>query len=91
MESKNVILSTIVAILAFFSAQNIHSINLNILFWDYTVSLIILIYVIFFLGVFAGILYNSRKVKKVNTETHDNDEEIDGVKVKKSKKFFKKK
>ena len=91
MNSKNVLLSSIVAIIAFFSAQNIHTINLNFLFWDFSTPLIILIYIIFFSGVFVGMLYSNRKVKRRIIETEDAEQEIDGVDEKKSKiKLFKK-
>lgn len=93
MNSKNALLSSIVAVITFFSAQNIHSVNLNFLFWDFSISLIILIYIIFFSGVLVGFLYANRKVKKRSIhkeETEKSEEKIDSKEVKKSKKFFKK-
>ena len=75
MSGKNIFLIIVVGFIAFISAQNTQVINIQLLFWDMSLSLIILIYIIFIFGLFSGIVYgNYRTKKKLTMENTDIDD-----------------
>jgi uncharacterized integral membrane protein len=55
MKIRTIFLIIMVAILAIISTQNTHVITFNCIFWDISLSLIILMYIILIIGFLIGI------------------------------------
>lgn len=62
--TKNIALIVIAVLLTIFATQNIQSININILFWDLNIALILLIAIVFICGLIAGYIIHAVKSKK---------------------------
>jgi uncharacterized membrane protein YciS (DUF1049 family) len=55
MKIRTIILITLVIIVTIISTQNIQTITFNFIFWDISLSLIILMYIILIIGFIIGI------------------------------------
>ena len=65
MNARSIILIICLIVVTVISTQNTHSITLKFLFWDMSISLIILMYILIALGFMIGFSYTniSKKIK----------------------------
>ena len=69
MKIKNIILIFLVGVLVIISTQNTQEVTIKLIFWDITISFIILIYVIFAISFVIGVMYsNIKRASKIRTE-----------------------
>lgn len=61
---KNIVLIVIAVIVTIIATQNIQTVNINVLFWDLSVSLILLIGIVFAWGLIFGYIMHAVKRKK---------------------------
>ncbi len=61
MKIKNILLIIIIGILIIISTQNTQEVNIKLIFWDITTSLIILIYIIFVISFLLGMIFSGMK------------------------------
>ncbi|MDR3611237.1 MAG: LapA family protein [Ignavibacteriaceae bacterium] len=59
MKTKIILFMIIVVLFTIFIAQNTHPVNINVFFWQFNVSSIILIILTGFVGVLIGLLLGS--------------------------------
>jgi len=83
MKLKNTLLLITVALFAIFSTQNTGSIQINFFFWDFKISLILFIYIIFILGMLLSYFLFSVKKYFGNKEASS---PVKKVKKKREKK-----
>ncbi|MFW5769979.1 MAG: LapA family protein [Spirochaetota bacterium] len=80
MRAKSIIILIIVGVVVILSAQNTGSVQLEILVWQFSLPLILLIYGVLFTGFIVGLIYGSisrrdktkKKPKKYEIEEGDN-------------------
>ncbi len=69
MKITNIILLIAIGLIIIFSVQNTQPIQIRVLFWEFSVSLIILIYLLLVVGFLAGISYGGlRKLSASRSE-----------------------
>ena len=82
---KNITLISIAVILTIIATQNLQTVNVNVLFWDLSVSLILLIAIVFAWGLIFGYIMHAVKSKKSDLPDTEGTKTDDG---KKKKKLF---
>jgi uncharacterized integral membrane protein len=94
MNVKNVTMILIVGIIIVLSAQNTQPATITFFFWEFSIPLIILIYILLIMGFLLGYLYTSiRQIRKKRKVTREEvgvaeDDDIIPQKPKKKRKFL---
>ena len=84
MDIKNIILILVLGLIIILSAQNTQSVQMEVLFWDISISLIVLIYLSLVIGFISGITYTG--IKRITSRSARKEKDEKKAKIKKDKK-----
>ncbi len=64
MKARRIVIALLVVLLAIITVQNLHHATLSILFWGFSIPLILLILLIFIAGFLTGYILSSAGMRK---------------------------